>query len=208
MNDTTPTPIQPLPEQSLAWLRHAAAILGRAEPQALLHLLERVEALEVAAAPQPDKIDRLIALERAEDEAFFPVAPALSEPPELSFEEASILLGSSTEHWEVAVPRIHRAGWDAAMAAVKAQQQQPAAKATPAPAPPLPTTLVGHLAFLIASFASVVRVGDDATPTAIAAVRLVADWLNTGDRRFTGSAIDLRAEADSAAAELKERGHG
>jgi hypothetical protein len=62
---TTPTPLS---ADQLAWLRHAAA-LGQAEPQALLHLLGRVEALEAAAAgPQPDKLDRLAEVFRAEDE--------------------------------------------------------------------------------------------------------------------------------------------
>jgi hypothetical protein len=66
MNDTTPAHLSP---DQLAWLRHAAA-LGHAEPQALLHLLGRVEALEAAAAgAQPDKLDRLAEVFRAEDEA-------------------------------------------------------------------------------------------------------------------------------------------
>jgi hypothetical protein len=67
--NATPAPSTPthLSPDQLAWLRHAAA-LGQAEPQALLHLLGRVEALEAAALPQPDKIDRLIALDQDEDE--------------------------------------------------------------------------------------------------------------------------------------------
>jgi hypothetical protein len=52
--------------KTLVWLRHAAAG-GRSEPQALLHLLERVEALEAAQQqPHQDKLDRLIALDRRE----------------------------------------------------------------------------------------------------------------------------------------------
>jgi hypothetical protein len=39
--------IQPLPPTTLTWLRQAAHA-GQVEPQALLHLLDRVEALEAA----------------------------------------------------------------------------------------------------------------------------------------------------------------
>ena len=71
---------------------------------------------------------------------------------------------------------------------------------------PAPATLVQRLAELIADFASTTRVGDDASPTAIAAVRLVADWLRRGEGRrggWTAPAMDLDEEADRAAAELE-----
>jgi hypothetical protein len=55
---------EPLPPETLAWLRQSAAVDGAAYSQVLLHLLERVEALE---QPKQDKLDRLIALDR-EDE--------------------------------------------------------------------------------------------------------------------------------------------
>jgi hypothetical protein len=379
MNDTTPTPLS---ADQLAWLRHVAA-LGQAEPQALLHLLGRVEALEAAAAgPQPDKIDRLAEAFRAEDEAgaappdltlaeagdrwglssrnaikaraaalgvelrresstrtvwpaedvargdrladhlracgtlanfpeampslaaphghayryptplggttirftsgreingFRPIeaipywlgkppmdlrsAAALPEPAYLSDGEASALVHAERDEklWDC-TRRIHRAGWDAAMAAVKAQQQQPAAEATrlcsysvgaakpleelgtghtpvepapspakpqphggamiingrivpiptPAPAPSAPTKLVQQLACLIHAFASARRdrwPGNNATPTAIQAVRMVADWAENRDG-FHVLPFHLRTEADRAAAELEGQSDG
>lgn len=267
-----PTPTH-LTEQSLTWLRHAAA-LGRAEPQALLHLLQRVEALEAAAGPQPDKLDRLAEVFRAEDEAGATPAPvepaALPEPPELSKEEIHQLWGPLNEHPADCVRRIHRAGWDAAMAAVMAQRQQSAAASVqeilrasgvfkgehglegfanadgfwenqpygtrlyygdggldylhrdvlrsaislikqlggapanpaPPPAPSAPATLVQQLACLIAGFASTIPAGD-ATRTAIAAVRLVADWGNS--EGWSAAARVLSAKADRAAAGLEGR---
>ena len=41
----------PLTPQTLAWLRHAAAVDGAAYSQVLLHLLERLEALEQRPIP-------------------------------------------------------------------------------------------------------------------------------------------------------------
>jgi hypothetical protein len=82
---------------------------------------------------------------------------------------------------------------------------------TPAPAPSAPATLVQELAALIASFASTTRVGGDATPTAIQAVRLVAEWLRRGKGRWgarVGPAINLGSEADRAAAELEGQADG
>jgi len=79
--------VTPLSPDQLAWLRHAAA-LGQAEPQALLYLLGRVEALEaVAAGGQPDKLDRLIALDRDEDEA----GAAPSKPATLAQQLAELI---------------------------------------------------------------------------------------------------------------------
>jgi len=200
MNDTTPTPLSP---DQLAWLRHAAA-LGQAEPQALLHLLERIEALEAAAAtPQPDKIDRLAEAFRAEDEA----GAALPEPAYLSDGEAiNLFLGKGYDEGGAGCARrIHRAGWDAAMAAV-IEQCMAAAEATPAPAPSAPPTLVQRLASLIAAFASTARIGADATPAAIDAVRHVAGWVHecTGDNPV----YELLEEADRAAAELEGQSDG
>jgi len=43
---------EPLPETTLAWLHHSAAVHGSAYSQVLLNLMERVEALE-AAQPTP-----------------------------------------------------------------------------------------------------------------------------------------------------------
>jgi hypothetical protein len=42
----------PLSETTLAWLRQSAAVDGAAYSQVLLHLLERVEALEADATEQ------------------------------------------------------------------------------------------------------------------------------------------------------------
>jgi hypothetical protein len=211
------TDATPLSPDQLAWLRHAAA-LGHAEPQALLHLLGRVEALEAAAAgPQPDKLDRLAGLFRAEDEA----EAALPEPLELSDEEAISLWGPTPERFEDCARRIHRAGWDAAMEAVQVQQQQAAAKDTPAPAPSAraaleraeyeaffptpvaPAMLVQQLAELIADFASVGQPGDSSTAAAIQAVRMVSDWAE--NRHGFHVPFDLRTEADRAAAGLEGR---
>jgi hypothetical protein len=51
--------------KTLAWLRHSATVNGSTYSQVLLHLLDRVEALEQS---NQDKLDRLIALDRDDDE--------------------------------------------------------------------------------------------------------------------------------------------
>jgi len=132
----------------------------------------------------------------------------LSEPPELSAEEALSLWGTTMESAPDCARRIYRTGWDAAMAAV-IEQCMAAAEAAPDPAPSAPGTLVKRLAFLIAGFASTTRVGDDAIPAAIAAVRMVEDWLRRGEGprgAWLGSAADLSEEAARAAAELEGQG--
>jgi hypothetical protein len=71
--------IQPLPTTTLAWLHQSATVKGSTYSQVLLHLLDRVEALEAKYETQRlaplewgkdvDKLDRLIALDRDDDEA-------------------------------------------------------------------------------------------------------------------------------------------
>jgi hypothetical protein len=63
-----------LSPEDLAWLRQCAAVDGNTYDRLLLHLLERVAALEAAQQqPHQDKLDRLIALDR-DDEAPTPKA--------------------------------------------------------------------------------------------------------------------------------------
>jgi hypothetical protein len=88
---------------------------------------------------------------------------------------------------------------------LNALEHLPAPEAAPAPEPP-PATLVQQLACLIHAFASARRdrwPGNNATPTAIQAVRLVADWAE--NRHGFHVPFDLRTEADRAAAELEGR---
>lgn len=57
-----PSEIEPIPAEVLAWLRQSAAVDGAAYSQVLLHLLERVEALEAKYETQ-----RLATLEWGKD---------------------------------------------------------------------------------------------------------------------------------------------
>jgi hypothetical protein len=67
-----------LPED-LAWLRQCAAVDGNTYDRVLLHLLERVEALEAAQQqPHQDKLDRLIELDRDDDEPTPEAAPVVT----------------------------------------------------------------------------------------------------------------------------------
>jgi len=54
-----------IPPETLAWLRHSAALDGAVVSQTLLNLLERVEALEAAQpappAPEPGEVAKLAA---------------------------------------------------------------------------------------------------------------------------------------------------
>jgi len=72
--------IEPLSPQALAWVRQSAAV-GLVTSQALLHLLERVAALE-AAQQQPHKarLYRLIVLDRGDDEPTPEAAPVAAHP--------------------------------------------------------------------------------------------------------------------------------
>ena len=70
-----------IPPDDLAWLRQCAAVDGNTYDRVLLHLLERVEALEAAQhRPHRGKLDRLIALGRDDDaptlQPTLPAAPA------------------------------------------------------------------------------------------------------------------------------------
>jgi hypothetical protein len=64
----------------------------------------------------------------------------------------------------------------------------------PAAPPPPAGGLVDRVAWPIASFASEGLPGDDARPTARAAIRKVADWLD--QRGMHGCSLWLREEAD------------
>jgi hypothetical protein len=69
-----------LSPDDLAWLRQCAAVDGNTYDRLLLHLLERVEALEAAQQqPHQDKLDRLIALDRDGDEPAPEAAPPAAE---------------------------------------------------------------------------------------------------------------------------------
>jgi hypothetical protein len=189
---------------------------------------------------------------RAEDEAeaALPVPPELNVPQALSCEWINFypvfgVVGkdgakqrAGTEWGRVITAAARwgqRQGWDAAMAAVKAQQQPPPSAEgaplpapspakpqphggamiingrivpifTPAPAPSAPAKLVQRLAALIAGCTSTARAGDGATPAAIQVVRHVADWAE--NRHGFHVPLDLRTEADRAAAELEGHANG
>jgi hypothetical protein len=80
--------IEPLSPDDLAWLRQCAAVDGNAYDRVLLHLLERLAALEAAQQqPHQDKLDRLIALNQdaAQPEGEGPSAADLlsANPPKI-----------------------------------------------------------------------------------------------------------------------------
>ena len=71
---------EPLSPETLAWLRQTAKFEGAVTAQVLLHLLERVEVLEAAQQqPHQDKLDRLIALDRGDDEPTPEAAPVATD---------------------------------------------------------------------------------------------------------------------------------
>lgn len=76
-----------LSPEDLAWLRQCAAVDGNTYDRLLLHLLERVVALEAARQqPHQDKLDRLIALDRGNDEPTPEAAPVATDNSELEEE--------------------------------------------------------------------------------------------------------------------------
>jgi hypothetical protein len=170
---------------TLAWLRQTAA-LGRAidgtAAQVMLHLLERVEALE---QPKQDKLDRLIALDRDDDET----APVATD------EELWRLFYSShptLPHSSAALRACYDLGRQHGAA------QPPAAQPAAAqPAPPVAPagSLVKRVAWSIAKFASEGLPGDDAKPTARAAIREVAGWMRENWTGYTAVRL-LEQEAD------------
>jgi hypothetical protein len=103
------------PPETLAWLHQSATVKGSTYSQVLLHLLERVEALEQkyetqrwailkwgkdVEQPHQDKLDRLIALDSDDGAPATPSAPEAGEPlvPRLGDDRLDAGLGATGAH--------------------------------------------------------------------------------------------------------------
>jgi hypothetical protein len=98
-----------LSPEDLAWLRQCAAVDGNTYDRLLLHLLERVEALE-AAQQQPHKVrlDRLIALDR-DDDAPTPEAAPVATPTAPAGGLVEMVVAATWEAEELAGEEYERA---------------------------------------------------------------------------------------------------
>jgi hypothetical protein len=139
--------------ETLAWLRQCAALDGAAYPQVLLHLLDRVKALE----------------QESTCKEFLQVLPTPEAAPVATDEKL-------LEVWALPYRTFEkrRACYDLG-------RQHGAAAAQPAPPPAPAGGLVERVAKLIASFASEGLPGDSALPTARLAIREVAAWLDSNE---------------------------
>jgi hypothetical protein len=214
------TPL-PLPSQTLAWLNHAADA-GQRDAQALLHLIARVDAQDQWFAKFTDSYSRTIAalcrrleaLERGAKDP--PAAPVDAGPvanallvaeaaladvaeglPDLPVEDSEPIEWAETRCAKKALaairPVMRRHGirtseWPAAAPAP--------ALATPAPRPTAPADgLVERVANAMGpSTQAAMEAGELPFGNAYAAIREVADWLDT--RGQYGCSALLREEID------------
>jgi hypothetical protein len=149
----------------------------------ILELRARIEALEAAQQPHQDKVDRLIALDADDgDPTVMPSSPAGSLAERIATDaELCQAYNDAPGH-----------GFDPALRAVyDLGRQHGAAPIRSGPESPL----VERVAQLIARFASEGLPGDDARPTARAAILEVAAWFRT-ERDSPETAAALGQEAN------------
>jgi hypothetical protein len=162
------------PPETLAWLRQTAAVDGAAYSQVLLHLLERLEALE--QRPIPGFVEL--------------AAPTPEAAPVATDEE----LWSMWADCSNSVAATLRACYD--LGRQHGAAQPPADQ----PAPPVAPVggLVERLACKLAIEMSERRVGPgtECTPIALAAIREVAAWLWENELFGDPAALSLEQEAD------------
>jgi hypothetical protein len=179
--------IEPLSPESLTRLRQAAAV-GVVASQVLVNLLERVEALEAAQQqPHQDKLDRLIALDRGDDEPTPEAAPVVTD------EELCNAYNNAPGH---GFGPALRAVYDlnrqhgAAQSAIRPVMQQHGTRTSefPSTAPP-----AAHAGELVERVCGEMTGDDDPSIDAHAAIREVAAWLD--QRGQHGCSLLLREEA-------------
>lgn len=191
------------------WLEHLIneGRQGSRMARIVLNLVERLDALEKATAETVKKS--------------LTVAPGgpLPEMPELSDE--------AFRRWDLPwltredrARRLYRAGWDAAMAAVKAQQERDAvAESAPDPSVNLEQLVLDTVRSelstlgvaataanvpLVQQMAGKISAGGGATNLSIEVLLIVADWLES--QGCISGVCSLRAEAHRAMEDLRRRG--
>ena len=164
--------------ETLAWLRQTAKFEGGVTAQAILHLLERLETLEQW-------------LTRGDFVQVSPTPEAVQPAPSTEFAADKVLIHCPETCWvevrRVADGKVLHDNFRRGSLVIPVGE--------PPAAPPAPAGgLVERVAWPIASFASEGLPGDDARPTARAAIRKVAEWLD--QRGMHGCALWLREEVD------------
>jgi hypothetical protein len=186
-----------LSPEDLAWLRQCAAVDGNTYDRVLLHLLERVEALEAAQQqPHQGKLDQLIAQNRADDKPTPEAAPVATLSDALISAEAALSDIAEGEETNTAPNSFVWAEQRCAeaLATIRPVMQQHGILTSEHLSPAKPAPPAAPAGGLVERVCGEMAGDDDPSIDAHAAIREVAAWL---DRRGQhGCSLLLREETD------------